>query len=349
MRGLARLAGALPLGLLLALPACSPSLGPSPRANDAGRPRGDAGPGFVDRDGGPSTGPETCAEVRVGARRVTPRVTLVVDQSGSMDQGLSGGVSRWDAMRRALTADDGLVTALEGQAEFGLALFSDSPGGSGMCPRITQVPGMLNNRAAIDAVYRTAAPLGETPTGDALDALIDALPPSLDASDDPQLFILATDGNPDRCGAPSGHDAVSRQRSVDAVARAHTLGVRTYALGVGLGTVSADHLRELALAGSGGASAQYWEAGDTAGLRDALLDIVRGELSCTLALEGSVVPEAACSGTVTLNGDPLACDDPNGWRLVDETHIEILGASCDFLLGNDATIAATFPCQAVVI
>lgn len=339
-----------PIGLLLGLLyGCAPSLGPSPRSYDAGRPGSDAGPGFVDRDAGPRRDPETCAEVRVGARRVTPIVTLIVDQSGSMDQGLSGGLSRWDAMRRALTADGGLVTALEGQAEFGLALFSDAPGGSSSCPRITQVPHMLNNRAAIDEVYRMAAPLGETPTGDAIQQLVDQLPPTLDGSDDPQIYILATDGNPDRCGSPDGHDATSRQQSVAAVQRAHDEGVRTYALGVGLGTVSADHLRELALAGSGGMSSQYWEAGDIEGLRTALLDIVRGELSCTLALEGEVDPTAACSGTVTLNGEPLLCDDPNGWRLQDPTHIEILGTSCETLLNEDATVAATFPCQAVVI
>lgn len=340
------LASALLLGPFAA---CAPSLGPAPRQSDAGRRAGDAGPGFVPRGPGTEGDAGTCAEVRVGARRVTPTVTLIVDQSGSMDQGLSGGLSRWDAMRRALTADDGLVTVLDGQVEFGLALFSDSPGGSGSCPQITEVPSMIMNRAAIDEVYRRARPLGETPTGDALNRLIDNLPPTLDAGDDPHIFILATDGNPDRCGRPDGHDATSKQQSVDAVARAFTAGVRTYALGVGLGTVSADHLTQLAQAGSGGMSSEYWEAGDTVGLRTALEDIVRGELSCVLELEGSVTPDAACSGTVSLNGEVLPCDDPNGWRLNDETHIELLGTSCDFLLSNDATVQAVFPCQAVVI
>lgn len=337
--------------LLLAIPACAPSVAPTGRSYDAGGWTGDAGPGFVERE--PPTSPmdpENCAEVRVGARRVTPTVTLVVDQSGSMEQSLGGGLSRWDAMRRALTADDGLVTALESQVAFGLALYSDAPRGSSSCPIVSEVPSMVMGRAAIDAIYRGAAPLGETPTGDALNQLIDNLPTTLDATGDPHIFILATDGDPDRCGAPNGHDSTSRQQSVDAVARAYTQGVRTYPLGVGLGTVSADHLAELAMAGSGGMSAQYWEAGDTTSLRDALLEIVRGELSCVLELEGMVQPGPACSGgTVTLNGEPLTCDDPNGWRLSDETHIEILGDSCDFLLDNDVTIDASFPCQAVVI
>lgn len=337
--------------LLLVIPACAPGSGPAPRAYDAGGWTNDAGPGFVEREvPNQPQDPENCAEVRVGARRLTPTVMLVVDQSGSMDAPLSGGLSRWDAMRRALTADDGLVTALESQVEFGLALYSDAPRGSSSCPIVSEVPSMIMGRSAIDEVYRRASPLGETPTGDALNQLIDNLPTTLDGGDDPYIFILATDGEPDRCGRPDGHDATSRQQSVDAVARAYGQGVRTYPLGVGLGTVSADHLSQLAMAGSGGMSGQYWEAGDTTSLRDALLEIVRGELTCVLELEGSVQPGPACSGgTVTLNGEPLLCDDPNGWRLNDETHIEVLGTSCDFLLNNDATVDAAFPCQAVVI
>jgi len=331
----------LSLGLCLA---CSPTLG----SGGAGAVDAGLRPSASD-DSGPASMSDAavCADVRVETRRVTPSVTVIVDQSLSMEDELGGGVSRWDAVRRALTDDGGLVTELEGSVEFGLALYSDTQGGSAACPALTTVDNALGNRVAIDDAYRGAAPLGETPTGDAIDALLAALPAP---GDDPRVFVLATDGNPDRCGAPDDHGETSRRRSVAAVERAHAAGVRTYAIGVGLGTVAADHLRELARAGSGGASEAYWEVGDTAGLRGALESIVRGEITCTLELMGRVDPAAACSGTVTLDGAPLACDAPDGWRLVDERHLELLGAACDDLLSRDGVVVeASFPCEALLI
>ena len=45
-----------------------------------------------------------------------------------------------------------------------------------------------------------------------------------------------------------------------------------------------------------------------------------------------------------------AADDPDGWRAVDETHIELLGASCDSLIENErSTVQATFPCSVLLI
>ncbi|HJL17687.1 MAG TPA: VWA domain-containing protein [Sandaracinaceae bacterium LLY-WYZ-13_1] len=280
-------------------------------------------------------------------RRVVPTVTLVVDQSLSMESELGDGVSRWDSVHRVLTGSDGLVTELQGYVRFGLALYSDTQGGSSECPRITVVPPGLEAAPAIDATFRAAAPMGETPTGDALQHVIDGL--TLDPTDDPNVIVVATDGNPDRCGAPDAHDGASRAQSVAAVQRAFALGIRSYVIGVGRGSVEAAHLAALARHGVGRDDAPYWEADDLAGLAEALRIIVRGELSCIVALEGRVDPVAACSGEVRLDGEPLACDAPDGWRLVDESHLELTGASCDALLEGDTRIEATFPCHALLI
>jgi hypothetical protein len=291
-----------------------------------------------------------CASVEVAARRITPRVTLVVDQSGSMNDELSGGLSRWDAVHEVLTGPEGLVTTTEGMVVYGLALYSDAAGGSARCPIVTEVTEMLGNRDAIDAAYAAADPLGETPTGDALEAVLDRIEGALDPSDDPRILVLATDGAPDRCGAPNGHDATSRARSVRAVERAYALGIRTFVVGVGDGTVSAEHLAELAAAGQGGGAARFYEAGDVASLAAAMREIVRGELSCTLELEGRIDPAQACAGEVRLNGTPLPCDDPDGWRAIDETHVELLGASCDALVARESNaIEASFPCEVLLM
>jgi hypothetical protein len=313
-------------------------------SSDAPRPRPDAPLAPQDAGGG------ICASVELAARRITPRVTLVVDQSGSMNEELSGGLSRWDAVHEVLTGPEGLVTTTEGMVVYGLALYSDASGGSPRCPVVTEVTEMLGNRDAIDDAYEAADPLGETPTGDALDAILDGIEGAIDPSDDPRILVLATDGAPDRCGAPNGHDATSRARSVSAVERAYALGIRTFVVGVGEGTVSAEHLAELAAAGQGGAASRYYEAGDVASLAAAMREIVRGELSCTLELEGRIDPAQACAGEVRLNGTPLPCDDPDGWRAVDETHVELLGASCAALIERESNaIEARFPCEVVLM
>lgn len=339
--------------LLLALAACSPSGAPGPGARpdaggppkaDAGpppRPGSDAGPGRGPADAGD---PDVCADVSLTTRHVTPTVVVVVDQSLSMDNEL-GSTTRWSAVHQALVGDAGVVTALQDKVRFGLALYSDVAGDA-TCPMVSQVPAGLGNRGPIDAHYRSHAPLGETPTGESIHAILDGLPP---AGDDPTVLVLATDGNPDRCDDPDGHDDVARARSVQAVQRARGLGVDTYVIAVGRGTVAAAHLQELANTGVGRDGAPYWEAGDPAGLSEALSDIVRGGLSCTLELEGRVQAEAACMGTVTLNGRELPCDAEDGWRLVDESTIELTGAACEELLETESTVTASFPCYVVII
>jgi hypothetical protein len=51
---------------------------------------------------------------------------------------------------------------------------------------------------------------------------------------------------------------------------------------------------------------------------------------------------------VALSGQPLACDDPNGWRVVDAKHIELVGDACtNWLSTTDASIDARFPCNVI--
>ena len=57
-----------------------------------------------------------------------------------------------------------------------------------------------------------------------------------------------------------------------------------------------------------------------------------------------------CSGTVTLNGEELVCNDPNGWELLDENHIRLLGDSCDQLkAGGDTMLNVAVPCSVGVV
>ena len=313
----------------------------------------------IERADGSADGSNVCADVRVEARRVTPNVILIVDQSGSMTSSFGGG-NRWDSLRGSLLdRPDGLIDSLQSTVRFGLALYSAEADGNssdpvpGMCPLIEWVSPELDNYDRIDAVYGPADPIDETPTGASIDAVLDRLMMTPDPSTEPTIFILATDGEPDTCEQPNPQEG--QPEALAAAERAYRAGIRTFIISVGEGTVSASHLQDMANAGLGRGpadpDAEYWVAGDDAGLRSALRDIVGGELSCVVTLEGRIQNlDQACAGTVRLNRVPLPCDDPNGWRAIDETHIELQGDACDTLQsGPGVQLEATFPCDIILI
>ncbi len=331
-------------GVALVLAGCcpDPSISSDASVSDDGGAQ-DARPDILPSPDSSST----CADVTIQTTIVEPTVTLVIDQSGSMNTDLVDGLSRWDAVHAALTGPEGVVTELESKVRFGLSLYSDEDGGTAACPLVTSVDAMLRNRSMIDQVYRDSEPLGETPTGDALQVIQESIGLSPDDTN-PHIFVLATDGGPDRCGEPDGHDDVSRRLSVEAVEAAFDLGIRTFVIALGEETVAEEHLQDLANAGVGMEGAEYFEATDPAGLAAVLRGVVSSELTCTLELEGRIDPAFACSGQVILDGTPLECESPNGWRTVDETHIELLGDACVRLQTEEVLLSATFPCEALI-
>lgn len=317
------------------------------------RLEGDADPR---RDAPRTDGSDHCASVRIEARRVTPNVILVIDQSGSMREDFPGAADRWRALRNSLLDEDGLVRELESTVRFGLALYSsrfEDGEFMGMCPLVTTIEPALDNFAAIESVYSDEDPIDETPTGDSLDFILDWLESIPDPSEDPTIFILATDGEPDSCEEPNPQ--TGQAEAIAAVERAYRASIRTFIISVGEGTVSAEHLQDVANAGlgrrAGDPDAEYWEAGDDVGLRDALRDIIGGELSCVIELDGAVDPEEACAGEVRINGRTVPpCDEENGWVPVDESHIELRDESCTELQDTPGvTLEAEFPCDVILI
>jgi len=307
-------------------------------------------------DGSMDGDPNVCADVVVEAARVTPTVILIIDQSSSMTASFSGG-TRWDVLKGFLLDNpDGLIFSLQDQVEFGLALYSaeSRDGGDGgppigECPRLTQVAPAPNNYDAIRRVYNPADVIEDTPTGDAIDAILDSLLSVPDPDPDPTIFIVATDGEPDRCEELDPQNG--QGEAIAAVDRAFGSGIRTFMISVGEGTVSASHMQDMANAGLGRGGAEYWVAGDDATLRRALEDIVGGVLSCDISLNGTIEDiTEACTGTVKLNGRDLACDDPDGWEATSPNSIRLNGSACDELtMTRGAILEASFPCDIVII
>jgi hypothetical protein len=315
-------------------------------------------------------GSDVCA-TSVPASPVTPNVIIIIDQSGSMDEAFGGSTDRWNALRDTLLDSGGLIETLQNVVRFGVVLYSAADG-EPVCPMLTVAPEdpsspgsvrvALGAYEEIRAVYQSADTVKDTPTGDAIDAVLNTIDGSeLVTGTDPTIFILATDGEPDRCEEldPNPTDEAQAE-AVAAVARAYDqYGIRTFVIAVAdEQELSQEHVNDLANAGQGIAaapgeqSAESFRVANTDALASTLQSIVGGQLTCRIDLQGSVTDtgDGCAGGVVTLNGRTVPCDANQGWRLINDHQFQLFGDWCDELLDTPgAVIEAEFPCGVVFI
>jgi hypothetical protein len=114
------------------------------------------------------------------------------------------------------------------------------------------------------------------------------------------------------------------------------------------------HLQQVANIGAGlaadaapGAPLYYPE--NVKQLTATLRELLANEVSCELALSGDGVdPAQECAGSVRLNGDSVACEPENGFRVKDPTHLELTGTACARLRASiEVSLDVTFPCEAL--
>ena len=331
--------------------------------SDAGADGPDAGD-----SGEPMTmDPNDCVSMAVSASRATPTVMLVVDGSSSMvddpDTGMPAfyppgqmTTTRWSAVRNALVdATMGVVPQLQSVVKFGLAVFGTGDiFAGGQCPLpLGVVAPALDNLPAVMGGIGNVPPGTFTPTGLALNAVVDMLPDGQSSDPDvlPEspIIVLATDGNPNDCMSPM----TNFQPSIDAAMKAAAKHQKLFVISVGNDS-SAMHLQQLANIGAGMAidaapGAKVFYPDNSAELATTLSDLIAAQLSCEVTLDGNgVMPGKECMGSVTINGTQLACDGPDGWRLKDPQHIELLGGACDtFKASASAQLLVNFPCEGV--
>jgi hypothetical protein len=290
-----------------------------------------------------------CVDVQVQVEPIVPTLVLLVDQSGSMTADFAGQ-ERWDAIYETLMDPaDGVVASLQSSVRFGLTLYSSIDGfEGGQCPLLTTVEPALDNHGPIDAVFAPADPIDETPTGESLAAVAQAL--AAFPADGPKGIVLATDGEPDTCAQPNPQEG--QAESLDAAAQAFDLGITTYVISVG-NEVGADHLQRMANVGVGKApddplSAPYYQALDAQQLVDAFEEIIGAFVSCELLIDGEVDLAQACDGTVWLDGVELECG--TDYEVPTPTVLRLLGQACATLQdGGEHTVDASWPCGAVAI
>lgn len=292
-----------------------------------------------------------CVEDTVTWESEIPTVVLLIDRSGSMLIPFGGQGTRWSAIRDALIdSGSGVVTKLEHDVRFGLSLYTSLKGTQGgTCPKLEQVSPLIDNYLAIKAVYEPATPLDDTPTGESLAAVANAMAPLMDPGR--KIIVLATDGNPDTCADPQNQTQAAKDLSVQAAQDAYAQGVETFIISVANG-VALDHLKDMANAGaglpvSGNQQAPYYEAGDPKALVDAFNTIINGARSCVLKLNGWVDPADAGLGKVVLDGKTLGYGDAEGWKMNSPTEIELVGSACDAIQQGDHAVGISFPCGVV--
>lgn len=334
---------------LLALSTVACGGGDDDGAQGDGPGYGQGNPGDLFDDPGLEGGnPQGCGAVAVTFTQRIPYVVVLVDQSGSMEESF-GNDTRWNVMRTALLNEqDGVLKRLENDVRFGLSLYTSIDGyqDGGTCPMIQDVGAPeFGNYDTMRALYDSAEPVDDTPTGESIVATAQDLEKVYVEQATPKVVILATDGYPDTCEEPDPQNG--QDETLAAAQQAFGMGVQTFVLSVG-DELSDQHLQELANAGAGlpidSSVAPFWKALSQDELYDAFTTIINGVRECVFTLDGEVNPGYEDDGTVLLDGQALPKDDPNGWKLNNNKEIQLLGEACEEIQNGDHELVVDFPC-----
>lgn len=315
--------------------------------------------------------PNVCASAQVAATRITPEVYFVIDGSGSMNANFGDG-TRWSVLREALVGQAGVVTQLESTVKFGMAIYSNNNPMS--CPDMAALPASLNNLAMMSGAYPAQELGGGTPTGEALQKVIDGLPEfgALDSTERPPIIILATDGEPNGCNSPGacnwaadwaaclgslGAQLAAAPATYDttlaAVRAAREKNISVWVISLADGLNNIPDLQKTANIGAGLADdaspgAPIYSPTNPDELTQTLAKLIGDAVTCDISLAGSLDVARACEGVVQMNSEKLECNSDQGWKPVDASHISLQGKACDrFKSDPTVMLKATFPCDVV--
>jgi hypothetical protein len=294
-----------------------------------------------------------CVDRRLSYDTLPPTVLLLIDQSASMD--FRFGVStRWDVLRSAIVdPNDGLLSHLDSSVRFGLMLYTSLDGyRGGTCPMLTESSLEVGNAATIRALYLDSEPLdnGDTPTPEAIDAAVARLTELGDPG--PRYILLLTDGDPDTCAQPDPQNGGGE--ALAAATRAYAAGVHLHPVGIsneisrwriqGLANAAAGKDPRLVWGEDADAERPLFASDDRSELAAQLTGVIGDVRSCVVELDELVGAVRAGEGRLTLDGKPLAYEQPDGWRFRDDDTVEIRGASCQTILGEGHQLEVFFPC-----
>jgi hypothetical protein len=293
-----------------------------------------------------------CEAVTVAIDELRPALTLVVDQSFSMrfryptDE---SPTTRWALVGDALFEPTfGVVKQFESTVRFGVAFFTSRPGA---CPILNEVPAKVRNYDPLNTLYRSLAPDGDTPTGEALQQVVTELVQT--PSQGPRYILLVTDGNPDTCMQPNPDRG--QPEAVAAAQRAYASGIELYVLGISNG-IAGENLQQLANAGKGRPinlvygvdpdAAQPFQASDNVlELAEQLSGILSDIPLCEVQLQRDVAANELDGARVVLDGQPLAYSIADGFVLKDSRHLAIVGNACESLKAGGRELSVRISCD----
>ena len=307
----------------------------------------------------PPPGPgQTCTQETFAIQTDDPRILLVVDHSGSMDQEATGYPgTKWTAAVDALSS---VVTALDQDVAFGLMVYPE--GGSDedeVCSEagFSVAVAEQNADGVIDGLDAVGDPAGGTPTAAALrlaKSKLDQLP----AAGGKRAVVVATDGAPNCnlsldvnncvCTNPNGCDNVRNclddDGTIQAAADLNAAGYPVFVVGIP-GVESFEHVLNGAAQSGGTAvagSRQYYDATSATALSEALADVAERVGSCRFDL---AAPPASASDVSVASGGSGIPRDPTralGWDLVDADTIELFGAPCTAVVQSQADVVVSY-------
>jgi hypothetical protein len=342
---------------------------------------GDDAQFFTSPDGAVDVG-DGCASADAKPVRLTPTVWLVVDDSGIelVNSTTPGQTSftynsvLWTNTHDALMGMGGLVSSLQSSEQFGFvgcssgprqATLSNDGGFSQMgCPELTVVPAAPMNYAALAQAFPAAIPMntsfGANPsTYHGLRYAIDHVPSTgasavvlvyggyLETLCGDETELPASLVDPFRGSlASAANDTYAQQAMIVAAQAGAAKGVSIFDINPGNVDANALATHQM-IAQIGNTGFGTFTAQTTTELQTALGQILTSIVSCDVALSGTVVAGQECQGMVDVDGTPVACDDPNGWKLKDPSTIELVGTACTNLKAHaDDVVHARFPCRA---
>lgn len=230
----------------------------------------------------------------------------------------------------------------------------------------------------------------ETPTGAAIKKAATKLVALEVDPPGPKYIVLVTDGNPNTCATLDPQCASDESVKAVQDAKAMGVGTFAVGIGdivsgnagcdKSWGRCGADHLQDLANAGQGlpvqappadlryqpcypsqmlsgtyaaatdtPGKAPYFTAANPGELQTALTGLLNSVVSCTYDMNAMVVGDPAL-GTVKIDDNPVAYNDPNGWKLEDnKVQITLVGAACTkFKSMAGQQLSVSFPCKVAV-
>ncbi|MCA9601598.1 MAG: VWA domain-containing protein [Myxococcales bacterium] len=344
---------------LVSIAACGGGGQGSDGQNNGGGNGADGGDASLDGAGGGNNNGNgngnTCEEINVAASRGIPNVLIVLDKSGSMNDG-----NRWT---QAVPAVNNVVANLESNIAFGLMLFGYAQTcGTGQ----VVVQPVLGAASDIDDALDATGPLGGTPTAASLDRARVELAKLSGAS----YVLLVTDGAPNcngslnrnscqctcstsqcKCTGTGGAatNCLDDTRTVQSVADLATAGIPTYVIGFDTDAWG-DVLDAMASAGGTGSSA-YIPVTDGTQLESKLSELAGNVVSCSYNLE--MTPSDYRYVRVTLDGMDVKhvsqTGGTSGWVLTGNT-VELKGSTCDYVKSTEgAKLSIKVACEQLLL